>query len=74
MSDNNLQGKNYMIKITDKNREKIIRNYAQAMMNDMNWHTMKEYAFIGIISDLMDYTDTDLENEITHYYPNLLEK
>ena len=62
-----------MIKITDENREKIIRKYAQAMMNDMNWSTMKEYAFNGITQDLMDYTDTELENEIGEYYPHLLE-
>ena len=62
-----------MIKITDKNREQIIQNYAQAMMGDMNWHTMKEYAFNGITQDLMDYTDTELENEIGEYYPHLLE-
>ena len=62
-----------MIKITDKNREQIIRNYAQAMMGDMNWHTMKECAFNGIMKDLMGYTDTELTTEIGEYYPHLLE-
>ena len=47
------------MKITDKNRQKIIDNYARAMMSDMNWDTMKDYAYIGIISDLMHYTDAE---------------
>ena len=62
-----------MIKITDKNREQIIQNYAQTMMGDMNWDTMKEYAFNGIMKDLMGYTDTELTTEIGEYYPHLLE-
>ena len=62
-----------MIKITDKNRQKIIDNYARAMMSDMNWDTMKEYAHYGLTKELEEGSNEELEKSINEFYPHLLE-
>lgn len=62
-----------MIKITDKNRQQIIYAYAEAILGNMNWDTMKDYAHSGIVNDLEKNSNEELEKTINEFDPCLLE-
>lgn len=62
-----------MIKITDKNREEIIEQYAGYLLDNMDFDTLWAFAYDCLVDskNLMD--NVALESEILDYYPNLLE-
>ena len=62
-----------MIKITDENRQKIIYDYAQAVLDGMDYHSMWEYAHYGLTKELEENSNEELEKSISEFYPHLLE-
>ena len=61
------------MKITDKNRQQIIYDYAGAILDGMDFHSMWEYAHSGLIKDLEENSNEELEKSINEFYPHLLE-
>lgn len=63
-----------MIKVTDKNRDQIIEEYATQLIDSMDWDSLYTFAYEQIVQskDLMD--NEPLENEILEYCPNILEE
>ena len=61
-----------MIKVTDKNRDQIIEEYASQLIDNMDWDTLYTFAYEQLVQskDLMD--NIPLENEILEYYPDIL--
>lgn len=62
-----------MIMVTDKNREDIIDQYTEYLLDNMDFQSLWELAYEAIHNskDLMG--NEALENEILDYYPHLLE-
>jgi hypothetical protein len=61
------------IVVTDKNREDILDNYCEYLLDNMDFQSLWELAYNSIrdSKDLMD--NVALENEILEYYPEILE-
>jgi hypothetical protein len=61
-----------MVKVTDKNRDDIIRSYAHELIDGMDWDSLYSFAYEQLVQskDLMD--NEPLENEILEYCPNVL--
>ena len=62
-----------MTKVTDNNRAEIIQAYTQSTIDCMDFQQLWDYAYDGIVNNLKEYTNEQLENEISDYYPDLLE-
>ena len=62
-----------MIKVTDKNRDQIIEEYASQLIDNMDWDSLYTFAYEQIVQskELMD--NEPLENEIIEFCPNILE-
>lgn len=62
-----------MIKVNDKNRDEIIENYVEGILDGMDFDTLYAYAF-ECLRDSKDLMENEaLESEILDYYPHLLE-
>jgi hypothetical protein len=61
-----------MIKVTDKNRDQIIEEYASQLIDSMDWDSLYTFAYEQIVQskDLMD--NEPLEDEILEYCPDIL--
>jgi hypothetical protein len=61
-----------MVKVTDKNRDKIIEDYVHELIDTMDWDSLYSFAYEQLVQSkgLMD--NVPLENEILEYYPNIL--
>lgn len=61
-----------MIKVTDLNRDDIIRSYVYELLDNMDWDTLYSFAYEQLVQskDLMD--NEPLENEILEYCPHIL--
>jgi hypothetical protein len=59
--------------VTDKNREKIIEQYTQYLLDNMDFQSLWELAYDSIRNskDLME--NEALESEILELYPSVLE-
>lgn len=62
-----------MMKVTDKNRDKILETYCTRLLDDMDNETLYQFAYDMLFDskDLMD--NKPLEDEIKDYYPDILE-
>lgn len=62
-----------MIQVNDKNREKILDQYAESVLDGMDFQSLWELAYNNIrdSKDLME--NEALENEILELYPEILE-
>ena len=62
-----------MITVNDKNRNEIIAQYVNQLIDTMEWGDMLQFIEEKLLEskDLMD--NEALENEIRDYCPNLLE-
>lgn len=62
------------VRVTDNNREDIIKSYAHTLLDDMDFDTLYTFAYESLVEnkDLMD--NLSLENEILNYYPEILEE
>jgi hypothetical protein len=54
------------------NREELIENYAQQILDGMDMKTMECFVYDTLKENLESYTDEDLLTEITEYNPELL--
>jgi hypothetical protein len=62
-----------MIQVTDKNREKILDQYAESVLDGMDFNSLWELAY-NHIRDSKDIMENEaLENEILELYPEILE-
>ena len=61
-----------MIKVTDKNRDQIIEEYASQLIDNMDWDSLYTFAYEQIVQskDLME--NKPLEDEILEYCPDIL--
>jgi hypothetical protein len=61
-----------MVKVTDLNRDDIIRSYAYELLDNMDWDTLYSFAYEQLVQskDLMD--NVPLEDEILEYCPHIL--
>lgn len=61
-----------MVKVTDKNRDRIIEEYASQLIDGMDWDSLYSFAYEQLVQskDLMD--NIPLENEILEYCPHIL--
>ena len=55
------------------NREKLIEDYAQQIMDSMDMKTMECFVYDTLVSNLNEYNDEELITEVKEYNPELLE-
>lgn len=62
-----------MINVNDKNRDEIIEEYANSILDHMDWDTLYAFAYEQLVQskNLMD--NKALEDEILEFYPELLQ-
>jgi methanogenic corrinoid protein MtbC1 len=56
------------------NREELIENYAQQILDGMDMKTMECFVYDTLKENLESYSDEELLAEITEYNPELLEE
>ena len=56
------------------NREQLIADYAQQILDGMDMKTMECFVYDTLVSNLESYDDEDLINEVKEYNPELLEE
>lgn len=56
------------------NREQLIADYAQQILDGMDMKTMECFVYDTLVSNLDSYDDEDLINEVKEYNPELLEE
>ena len=56
-----------------KNREDLIGEYADRVVDGMDMDSLVVYALDKMMEDLRTYSDEDLRDEIAEFYPDLLE-
>ena len=62
-----------MAKITDNNRTELIDKYTKNTIDCMDFQQLWEYAYDGVVKNLNNYSNDELEKEITEFFPELLE-
>lgn len=62
------------IKITNINRDQIIHNHAQSVVNEMDYGTLMVVARESIENNLGELTNKELQKIIGEYNPQELEK
>ena len=55
------------------NRDSLIADYAQQILDGMDYKTMERFVYDTLEENLTNYTDEELITEVTDYYPELLE-
>ena len=58
---------------TEMNREQLIADYAQQIMDGMDMKTMECFVYDTLVENLSAYSDEQLVEEVTEYNPELLE-
>jgi hypothetical protein len=61
------------MKITDNNRKEIIEKYIRQSIDSMDLDALVSVVYDTMDTNLSKYTNAELENEISDYYPDLLE-
>lgn len=54
------------------NREELIQDYAQQILESMDMKTMETFVYDTLVSNLDDYSDEQLVEEVNEHYPELL--
>jgi hypothetical protein len=54
-------------------RNLLIEEYASRIVEGMDMDDMYNFVYETLVERLDDYTDTDLVNEVSEYYPDLVE-
>jgi predicted Zn-dependent protease with MMP-like domain len=60
-------------KMNDFNRDSLIQDYAQLIVEGMDMDTLVSFAYDTLVSNLIAYTDEELINEVKEYNPELLD-
>lgn len=55
------------------NREQLIEDYAQQILDGMDMKTMECFVYDTLVSNLSEYNDEELLTEVKEYNPELLE-
>lgn len=55
------------------NREKLIEDYAQQVLDSMDMKTMECFVYDALVANLNEYNDEELITEVKEYNPELLE-
>ena len=59
------------------NKEQLAQfklNYAEMIVDGMDWKTMEQFVYDSLNNNLDDYTVKELITEVKDYYPELLEE
>ena len=59
--------------VDDKNREEITSIYCERLLDDMDFDTLYNFAYQMLMDNKSGLTNKMLEDQITDYYPDLLE-
>jgi len=63
-----------MICVTNKNRNIIMDAYASRLLDDMDFDTLYGFAYDMLKDSKEDLTNEQLTNQISDYYPDILEE
>ena len=63
-----------MIKVTDENRNVIMDSYASRLLDDMDFDTLYEFSYDMLKDNKSGLTNEQLTNQISDYYPDMLEE
>jgi hypothetical protein len=55
------------------NREQLIADYAQQILDGMDMKTMECFVYDTLVENLSGYSDEQLIEEVTEYNPELIE-
>jgi hypothetical protein len=58
---------------TEMNREQLIADYAQQIMDGMDMKTMECFVYDTLVENLSAYSDEQLVEEVAEYNPELLQ-
>jgi hypothetical protein len=61
------------MKITNENRADITSTYCHRLLDDMDFNTLYSFAYDMLMDNKSGLTNEQLENQISDYYPDLLE-
>ena len=59
--------------ITDENRADITSTYCHRLLDDMDFNTLYSFAYDMLRDNKEGLTNEQLQNQISDYYPDLLE-
>ena len=59
--------------VTDKNRQEITSDYCHRLLDDMDFNTLYTFAYQMLVDNKSGLTNKMLEDQISDYYPDLLE-
>ncbi len=62
-----------MTNVTDKNRDKIIEDYVDTLIDGMDFDTLYAFAYEQLLESKSLMDNHALENEIIDYCPHILE-
>lgn len=63
-----------IIKVTDKNRADIMDSYVSRLLDDMDFDTLYSFAYDMLRDNKSGLTNDQLTNQISDYYPDILEE
>jgi hypothetical protein len=59
--------------VTDKNRQEIMSTYCSRLLDDMDFDTLYNFAYQMLVNNKEGLTNKMLEDQISDYYPDLLD-
>ena len=59
--------------VDDKNRHNIICTYCERLLSDMDFDTLYNFAYQMLVDNKKGLTNKMLEDQISDYYPDLLD-
>ena len=59
--------------VDDKNRSDITSTYCHRLLDDMDFDTLYNFAYQMLVDNKSGLTNKMLEDQISDYYPDLLE-
>lgn len=62
------------MKITDNNRQQFLDTYIDQTLDSMDLNSVLQLAREYLEKNLSDYSNEQLQNEISEYFPDLLEE
>jgi hypothetical protein len=63
-----------MTKVNDQNRQSIVTEYCTRLLDDMDFDTLYFFAYDMLYDNKKGLTNEQLTNQISDYYPDLLEE
>ncbi len=62
------------MKITDNNRQQFLDTYIDQTLDSMDLNSVLQLAREYLEKNLSDYSNEQLQNEISEYFPDMLEE